>query len=305
MEPGPDLAQGHLLLPRVTGMAGAKPQPGREQGEPPDSTPTSSRARRSYQRLDRHTGQPVPGKFEFAYRDSAGRQRWQTAKGDTRADAKAERAEMVARLHRGERVERSSRTLGEVAEVWLERGRGKKGPWDAPTRERYERVVRQQVVASADPTRRPLGETKLRDVTVDRVAVWSQGNEQALAPSTASLALIALNQIRRYAVRRGWTGVKQVMQLEPGEKPRRRGEPVRIWRARPSASSWRTQARPAPCSSSSPTPGFASARRWGFGGVMWTSRALWCASASSFPGSARRSASRRMPPGARWCSPPP
>jgi hypothetical protein len=50
------------------------------------------------------------------------------------------------------------------------------------------------MLASTDPTRRPLGETKLRDVTVDGVAVWSQGNEQALAPSTAKPALIALNQ---------------------------------------------------------------------------------------------------------------
>jgi hypothetical protein len=109
-----------------------------------------------------------------------------------------------------------------VAEAWLERGRGQKGPWDATTRERYERVVRLQVLASADPTRRPLGETKLRDVTPDRVAVWSQGNEQALAPSTAWLALIALNQVCRYAVRRGWLGVNPVAQLEPGEKPRTR-----------------------------------------------------------------------------------
>jgi hypothetical protein len=55
----------------------------------------------------------------------------------------------------------------------------------------HERVVRRQVLGSADPTRRPLSETKLRDVTVDRVAVWSQGNERALAPSTAKLALIS------------------------------------------------------------------------------------------------------------------
>ena len=110
----------------------------------------------------------------------------------------------------------------------LERGRGQKGPWEAPTRERYERVVRQQVRASADPTRRPLGETKLRDVTVDRVAAWSQGNEQALAPSMAQLALIALNQVFRYAVRRGWVGVNPVAQLEPGEKPRWRVEHVRM-----------------------------------------------------------------------------
>jgi integrase len=139
---------------------------------------------------------------------------------------------MLARLHRGERVkrsgQRSGRTVGEVAEAWLERGRGKKGPWDAPTRERYDRIVRQQVLASTDPTRRPLGETKLRDVTVDRVAVWSQGNELALAPSTAKLALIPLNQVFRFAVRRGSTGVNPVKQLEPGEKPRWRVEHVRI-----------------------------------------------------------------------------
>jgi integrase len=110
-----------------------------------------------YQRLDRRTGQPVPGKFEFTYMDSAGRQRWQTVKGDTKADAKAERAEMVARLHRGERVERSSRTVGDVAAVWLERARGKNGPWDAPTKQQYDRIVRQQVLASVDEARRPLG----------------------------------------------------------------------------------------------------------------------------------------------------
>ena len=96
-------------------------------------------------------------------------------------------------------AERSSRTVGEVPEAWLERGRGKKDPWDAPTRERHDRIVRQQVLASADPTRRPLGETKLRDLTPDSVAVWSQGSELALAPGTALLALIAVNQIGRYA----------------------------------------------------------------------------------------------------------
>jgi integrase len=84
------------------------------------------------------------------------------------------------------------------------------------------------VLASANPTCRPLGETKLRDVTVDRVAAWSQANEQALAPSPAKLALIAVSQIFRFAVRRGWIGVSPAMQLEPGEKPRWRVEHVRI-----------------------------------------------------------------------------
>src|SRR5437879_12583790 len=113
---------------------------------------------------------------------------------------------MVASLHRGERVERTKRTVTDAAEAWLERGRGQRGPWDPVTRERYERVVRRLVLGSADPQRRPLGEMKLRDLTPDHVAEWSQRNEQTLARDTAQLALIALNQIFRFAVRRGWMG---------------------------------------------------------------------------------------------------
>src|SRR5437899_2036777 len=150
------------------------------------------------------------------------------AKGDTLADAKAERAEMVARLHRGERVERTKRTVSDAARAWLERGRGQRGPWDPVTRERYERVVRRHVLGSADPQRRPLGEMKLRDLTPDHVAEWSQRNEQTLARKTALLALIALRQILRYAVRQGWIGANPVDCLEPGEKPSGKRSEVRI-----------------------------------------------------------------------------
>ena len=95
-------------------------------------------------------------------------------------------------------------------------------------RERYERVVRRHVLGSVDPQRRPLGEMKLRDVTPDRVAEWSQCNEKRLASSTAQLALIALNRILRFALRRGWMGVNPVACLEPGEKPQGRAGEVRI-----------------------------------------------------------------------------
>ena len=43
--------------------------------------------------FDRDTGQPIPGKFDFVFRNSIGRLRWQTVKGDTKADAQAERGE--------------------------------------------------------------------------------------------------------------------------------------------------------------------------------------------------------------------
>src|SRR5437870_2573744 len=109
-------------------------------------------AERVYQRVDRHTGKPVAGKYEFSYRDATGRQVWQTAKGSTKTDAKAERAELLARMHRGERVERATLTVSEVAQLWFERASGPQGRWAPSTRERYERIVRRHIDASADRT---------------------------------------------------------------------------------------------------------------------------------------------------------
>ncbi len=108
-----------------------------------DSTPVPGRrqhprrvrvAEAVYQRIDRHTGKPVAGKYEFTYRDATGRQVWQTANGDSKADAKAERAELVARQYRGERIERTTLTVSEVAALWLERGTGAKGRWSPLSR---------------------------------------------------------------------------------------------------------------------------------------------------------------------------
>src|SRR2546423_4293578 len=95
-----------------------------------------------YQRIDRESGKPVPGKYEFTYRDATGRQVWQTSKGDTKADAKAERAELLPRMHKGERVERTSMTVGEVAPPGLERGTGQKGRQAPSTHQGSERIER-------------------------------------------------------------------------------------------------------------------------------------------------------------------
>jgi len=110
-------------------------------------------AERVYQRVDRDTGKLVAGKYEFTYRDATGRQVWQTTKGETKADARAERAELLARMHRGERVERTTLTVSEVAQLWLERASGPQGQWAPSTRERYERIVRLQ--STPRPMRAP------------------------------------------------------------------------------------------------------------------------------------------------------
>jgi integrase len=192
-----------------------------EIGRRSGSTPQPRRIRVAkgvYRRLDRRTGKRVPGKFEFTYRD-AGRQRWQTATGETKADAKAERAELKARLHRGERVERTNLTVGYVARLWLERGTGQKGRWAPSTLEGYERIVRLHIERSTDTGQMPLASVKLRELSIDRVAAWSGANERALAPTTAVIALVTLGQICRFAVRRGWLASNPVSKLEPAEKP--------------------------------------------------------------------------------------
>jgi integrase len=172
-----------------------------------------------YQRIDRRTGKRVPGRYEFIYRDGTGRQVWQTAKGATKADARGERAETLARRQLGQRIERNTLTVSQVARAWLERGTGKNGRWSASSQERYDRIVRRHIDRSADPTQRPLGEVKLRDLTADRVAAWSLANERTLAPTTAVIALATLNLVCRFAVRRGWIAHNPVASLEPGEKP--------------------------------------------------------------------------------------
>ena len=118
---------------------------------------------------------------------------------------------------------------------------------------------------------------------------WSQGNDQALAPSTAKRALIALNQILRFAVRRGWTGVNPMMQLEPGEKPRWRVEHVRVLEGGDLGRLLaHTDAASRPLFEFLAYTGLRSGRPWGCAGVMWTSRLPCSTSGSSFPGSARR-----------------
>jgi len=114
----------------------------------------------------------------------------------------------------------ASLTVSAVARVWLARGRGQTGPWARTTRERYDRVIRQHLDGSTDGTMVAIGSLTLPELTVDIVADWSAANERHLARTTASLALLTLRQVCRFAVRRGWMSVNPVGLLEPSEKPR-------------------------------------------------------------------------------------
>src|SRR5262245_1751169 len=61
---------------------------------------------------------PATGRYEIQYTDSGGHVRWQKVAGGLR-EARHARAEVQARLGRGELVLRTNRTLEEVGEEWL------------------------------------------------------------------------------------------------------------------------------------------------------------------------------------------
>src|SRR3954465_7976936 len=61
---------------------------------------------------------PSTGRYEIQYTDSAGRTRWQVVPGGLR-EARIAKADVEARIGRGDLVFRADRTLEEVGEEWL------------------------------------------------------------------------------------------------------------------------------------------------------------------------------------------
>ena len=220
---------------------------------------------------------PSPARYEFTYRDATGRQIWQTAKGDTNADAKAERAELLARMHKGERVERTTLTVAEVAELWLERGVAASKASGQPLDARTLRARSSAATSTPPPTPpgTPIGAVKLRDLTVDRVAAWSAANERVLAPTTA-----------RDRADRAQPGLPlrrppRLARRQPRRQARTRRETPLDTQAGRHASNATSSAsfldhagkHRGRCSSSSPTPASASAKRSASPGPTSTTQA--------------------------------
>jgi integrase len=148
--------------------------------------------------------------YEFTYTDSTGRQRWQAVRGGLR-DARRERADVVARLGRGERVAPTRRTFAEVAEAWLENERSRLRP---RTIEMYEILLRVHLLPR-------FGRRRLTDIDTDNVAALVR--ELRLAGRSAYTArnvLTVLGRVLGYAVRRGMIPSNPVRGLERGERPK-------------------------------------------------------------------------------------
>jgi integrase len=152
---------------------------------------------------------PGSGRFEIQYTDSAGKIRWQTVRGGLR-DARFARAEIQARLGRGDRIVRADRTLAEVGEEWL----AQQHHLRPRTRELYLTALERHIGPR-------LGNKRIGDINVDRVADFIRDlSDSGLAGSTIRGVMTPLKRILDYAARRGLISENPVNRLERGERPR-------------------------------------------------------------------------------------
>jgi len=148
--------------------------------------------------------------YEITFTDSDGRQRWQRVEGGLR-EARAARAEVVAKLGRGERVAPSRQTFGEVATAWLATQNGQLRP---RTHDLYATVLRVHLQPR-------FGRRRMAEIDTDAAASLLRDlRAQGLSPYTCRNVLTVLGRVFSHAVRRGLVPVNPVAGLERGERPR-------------------------------------------------------------------------------------
>jgi integrase len=164
-------------------------------------------------------------RYEIAYADSDGRQRWRTVR--TLTEARQLRAEMVTRVASGEHVAPSKLTLGEFADDWLAQQQSRLRP---TTHTLYTSYLRHHV-------RPRLGARKLSSITVDDVAALIADMEQGwryrkhdgrlervqgkpFAAWTIRGVLVVLGRVLGRAARIGLINANPVGRLEKDERPK-------------------------------------------------------------------------------------
>ena len=175
----------------------------------------------------RRTKSRVPGVFyregkhgrsyELTYRDSSGKQRWQSG-FRTLSEAQDARGEVLRRLRRGARVEPIRITFADFARQWLA-GQTELRP---STRARYEWAIRVHLVPR-------LGRLRLSEVSEDVVVgLIHTMRAKQLKASTIKAVLGTLSLILGRAVRRGALSHNAVQGLERAERPAGQKRAMRI-----------------------------------------------------------------------------
>src|SRR4051812_43338102 len=189
---------GGARTPRAVAPEGALPM-----HEQPTQQPRRVRVERGIYK------NPGTARFEIQYTDSAGKVRWQTVAGGLRG-ARFARAEIQARLGRGDLIVRGDRTLADVGEEWL----AQQHHLRARTRALYVTALERHIGPR-------LGSKRIGDITVDRIAAFILELQQTgLSGSTVRGVMTPLGRILAYAARRGLISENPVNRLERGERPR-------------------------------------------------------------------------------------
>ncbi len=167
------------------------------------------RVERNVYRRVNGSGRPV---FEVGYRDSGGKQRWQTIEGGVTA-ARAARDDVLGRKGRGERVRPNpGLKFGEAADRWLD---GQVVDLRPATQAIYRNAI--------DTHLRPRwGRRRLDAIGVGEVAaVVRELRAEGKSEWTIAGVLKAANRVFKFANRRlGWFGTNPVAELEDGERPK-------------------------------------------------------------------------------------
>lgn len=147
-------------------------------------------------------------RYEICFQGSDGRTRWQVVNGGLR-DAIRERADVLSRLGRGEKVAPSRVRFGEVAETWLAskdiRPKTRRGYEDALRLHLLPRFERMQVAK----------------ITEDHVALLVSDMRRAgYAAWSIRGTLTPLSGIMAYAVRKGLASSNPVRGLTSDERPK-------------------------------------------------------------------------------------
>jgi integrase len=148
-------------------------------------------------------------RYEVAFVDSDGRQRWRTV--DRLQEARDLRAALVSKVKRGERVTSSRTTFADFADEWLDAQEPRLRP---RTFELYGSLLRLHVKPR-------LGRRRIADVTVDDVArVVAELERDGYAGWTIRANLTVLGRVLGAAERRGIIAANPVRRLEKAERPR-------------------------------------------------------------------------------------
>jgi integrase len=162
---------------------------------------------------------PSTGGYEIQYTDSSGRLRWQVINGGLR-EARHARAEVQARLGRGELVTRSKQTLAEVGEEWL----AAQHHLRPRTRQLYQTALDRHI----NPR---LGGRRVSEITADHIAALVLELQRGgLSGWTIRGILVPLGRVLSHAARRGLITDNPLRRLERGERPEATRREMRILR---------------------------------------------------------------------------